>query len=178
MEDLSERGIIASQVNYVNEIFFTEFILSLVNEYNDLEPEELVSLISVFINDREEDTIISDLKIPKRCKTIIKRLIQPTNKLLHDTHLGWDIPYNCYLDYSFMEASYNWANNMDERELFSSLNLHMGTFVSNMQRIINILDEMESICSMAQFYNLEKLCIEGKKKIHRGIVNFDSLYLS
>ena len=77
-----------------------------------------------------------------------------------------------------MEASYNWAINMDERELFSSLNLHMGTFVSNMQRIINILDEMENICSMAQFYNLEKLCIEGKKKIHRGIVNFDSLYLS
>ena len=178
MEDLSERGIIASQVNYVNEIFFTEFILSLVNEYKDLEPEELVCLISVFINDREEDTIISDLKIPKRCKTIIKKAIQPTNKLLHDTHLGWDISYNCSLNYSFMEASYNWAINMDERELFGSLNLHMGTFVSNMQRIINILDEMKSICSMAQFYNLEKLCIEGKKKIHRGIVNFDSLYLS
>jgi len=177
MEDLSERGIIASQINYVNEIFFTEFILSLVNEYNDLEPEELVSLISVFINDREEDTIISDLKIPKRCKTIIKKVIKPTNKLLHDTHLGWDIPYNCCLDYSFMEASYNWANNMDERELFGSLQLHMGTFVSNMQRIINILDEIEGICCMSKFYNLEKLCIEGKKKIHRGIVNFDSLYL-
>ena len=76
-----------------------------------------------------------------------------------------------------MEASYNWANNMNERELFGSLQLHMGTFVSNMQRIINILDEMEGICCMSKFYNLEKLCIEGKKKIHRGIVNFDSLYL-
>ena len=178
MEDLSERGIIASQINYVNEIFFTEFILSLANEYNDLEPEELVSLISIFINDREEDIIISDLKIPKRCKSVIKKVIQPTNKLLHETHIGWNIPYNCSLNYSFMEASYNWAINMDEKELFDSLNLHMGTFVSNMLRIINILDEMESICSMNEFFDLEKLCIKGKKEIHRGIVNFDSLYLS
>jgi len=178
MEDLSERGIIASQVNYVNEIFFTEFLISIQNEYCDLKSEELVCLLSVFINDKEEDTIISELKIPKICKNIVKKVIKPINKNLHQTHIGWSIPYKCFLNYNFMEASYNWALKIDERELFSSLNLHMGTFVSNMQRIINILDEMQEICNIVGYLNLEKLCIDGKQKIHRGIVNFDSLYLS
>ncbi len=104
--------------------------------------------------------------------------IKNLNNLWIDTHIGWKIPYNCKLNFTFMEVSYNWACEMDERELFGNLNIHMGTFVSNMQRIINILDELQKICDMIQYNELEKLCIDAKKKIHRGIVNFDSLYLS
>ena len=175
-EHLSLKGIIASQVHYVNEIYFTEFILNILKT-NDISPEELVSLLSIFITEKEKDTIISELDITKNCKKIIKDM-KNLNKLILDTHLGWKLPYLNILNFEFMVPSYKWACKIDEKEIFENLEIYSGTFVSNMQRIYNILDELEKISNIVEFRDLETTCIKAKKLILRGIVNFDSLYLS
>ena len=173
---LSIKGIIASQVHYVNEIYFTEFILNILKTH-DISPEELVCLISIFVNKKEVDTIISELDIPKKCKKIVKEM-KNLNKLILDTHLGWEIPYSNILNFEFMVPSYKWACKINFKEINENLEIYTGTFVSNMLLIYNILDELEKILNMIEYRNLETNCIKAKELILRDIVNLDSLYLS
>ena len=175
-EHLSLKGIIASQVHYVNEIFFTEFILSILKN-NELTPEELVCILSVFIIEKKQDTIISELDMPKICKKLVKEMISLDN-LLNETSTSWQIPYSNNLNFEFMVPSYKWACQIDTKEIFENLEMYTGTFVSNMQRLYNILDELEKICNLVEFRELETNCINAKELILRDIVNFDSLYLS
>lgn len=175
-EHLSLKGIIASQVHYVNEIFFTEFILSILKN-NELTPEELVCILSVFIIEKKQDTIISELDIPKNCKKLVKEIISLDN-LLNETSTSWQIPYSNNLNFEFMVPSYKWACKKDAKEIFENLEMYTGTFVANMQRLYNILDELEKISNLVEFRELETNCINAKELILRDIVNFDSLYLS
>ena len=70
-DSLTERGILATEINEGHPILMTELYLS--GHCADLEPEEIIAALACFMGEDKKDTqpALSTLSIPKKVKEIL-----------------------------------------------------------------------------------------------------------
>ena len=172
---LNVKGIIAKNINECNEILFTELI---INKYlHDLKPNEIVAILCVFIEEKEE-VYLSDLDIPDICINTIKKIEQLANVYKtkeYKCDLNIKSDWNLY--YSFVQIGYLWASGSSIYEIYNYGDLQDGNFIRNIIRIDNLVENMKLICDIIEDYELLHKIQNIHDLLIRDQVTTESLYI-
>jgi len=172
------KGIIASEISECNEIVLTEIITK--DFFLDLEPAEIVAVLSIFIQEKSNEvSIIDKLDVSSKLKETLNHI----NYICKD--FG-DYEYNMYIDIgtdwniylSFIGPAYDWASGKSIFEIYKSYeNVYEGTFIRNILRINNIIDNVKNIAEMINNSALLKKLENLDSLLIRDQVTTESLYI-
>lgn len=178
---ITELGRIVSEVHECNPIILGKMISD--NMFDDLEFNEIVAFVSIFITDRSLESIsIKDLDI----SDILYERMSDVNSLCFqfmdiETKLNHQIPFVFHSDWklhlTLFKAVNVWALGKSWRETSQFYKSHEGNFIKNMLRLVNLIRNIENI---AKLTNNTKLLdkIDGyQEKLIRDFVITDSLYV-
>ena len=176
---LTQKGIIASGINECQELIFTEMIFR--GFLDDLDFGEIIAVISSFINEKDQnnqDIYLSDLKIPNKVISILKKLNEIAdyfNDKEEKSELYIYSDYNLYLN--FIEPAYIWANGGTIKDVFQSTNIYDGNFVKSIMRISNICENLMDICKNVERFDLCSKLENYNEILIRDITSINSLYV-
>jgi len=180
-ENITSKGIIASQINECNGIIFTE---SIINGYFDyLTCEELAAVLAIFVSTKIEDSEnLSNLHNSNVSISIISsvdNINKTKNKILDDitfrqieNYLDWEIYLN------MVEPVYLWVNGKPFNEIIFKYNLYSGNFVKDIIKINNIVQDIIKMAKLLDKTHLVSIASQIENKIIRDNVNTESLYVS
>ena len=137
------RGIIAYEISECNEITLTEMIVNDI--LTPLEPEEIVAVLATFIEEKTNETYWSDLDVSEHIKNALSHIDYGTKDYdQYEADLGINIgtDWNLYLSfigpayYTFVEGIF---------QMHKKYEIYEGTFIRNILRINNIVDNIKNI---------------------------------
>jgi superfamily II RNA helicase len=174
------KGVIASQINETNEILFTEIMNSDI--LNNLEAEEIVSLMSIFLNTKlnakEQVETLSDISLPINLKSAIKSIegwsnecIDKMNRLNIYFDQEWDLNYN------MIEPTYLWLKGKDINMLTQQFPLYEGNFIKDMVKLSNVAEDIIKMANLLEKNEIASKVSTIIPQITRGVVNVESLYI-
>jgi len=172
-DNITTKGIIASEINECNEILFTELITN--KTFNNLTDIEIATVCSIFIQDNkdENDYSIDGMQIPKKIKETLHNIEKIRDKLYQEEiNSDININTNWQLDYSFVEATYKWIF-----EGTISSEIYEGNFIRNIIKINNICENIKNICELTQNQSLQKTLELIESKLVKDIISNESLYI-
>ena len=180
---LTMKGRIVSEVNECNPLLLAQIIESKC--LDDLEFEQIVSLLSIFVADRsksDDELYIDDLEISNEEKATIKNIIKWKEELENkETKLMQEIPFTFTSEWttslSMYEVTYEWSKGKNWFEIRHKFDNFEGNFIKNILRLTNLV---RNILSIAKILNNVKLInkLDGyQEKLVRDIVITDSLYI-
>ena len=174
---LSIKGLIASEMSEANEIIFTEIIHQKL--LDTLNPEDIVAVMSLFIQERDEDIDFLELKLPKYLKEVLNKI----NAISYNMSL-MEENYNIYIetDWSlflgFIEPAYFWAKGKPISYIYNLTEIYDGNFIKNIIRINNIINDLKIICEITNNDILQKKIESIETMLIREQVTVESLYVS
>ena len=172
------KGIMASEISECNEILLTEIITH--DFFLELEPAEIVAILSVFIEEKSNEvTCIKNLNVPDNMKHILSQvsfISKDFGDYEYNSYLEIGTDWNLYL--SFVEPAYFWAQGKDMGEIYKSFGeIYEGTFIRNILRIKNIIDNLKNIAEMINNPELLKKLENLDSILVRDQVTTESLYI-
>ena len=171
------RGIIASEISECNEITLTEMIVNDI--LIPLEPEEIVAVLATFIEEKTNETYWSDLDVSESIKNALSHIEYGTKDFeQYEVNLGIDIGTDWNLYLSFIQPAYDWACGRDILEMHKKYEIYEGTFIRNILRINNIVDNIKNIADTINKPELMKKLELVERLLVRDQVTTDSLYIT
>jgi superfamily II RNA helicase len=174
--DVTIKGIIASQINECNNLLLTEMLVT--NIFDDLNVPEIVGLLAIFINDNKEyeydnnfSTNMLYTAINKVTNIINDYQIYEENKGIHNYEF-WEISYE------FVNISHMWASGCTVHELFTTYDIYEGNFIRAMLKLNNILNDLINLSKILNHLESIPKYELAQERILRDIVSVNSLYLS
>ncbi len=182
---LTTYGKIMSQVNECNPIILGYMIKS--NIFSKLSFEELVALLSIFIDDSslESDSIdnlhrsgvistelmnkmyqIADIKY-----SFSDQEDQLNNNLPYPIKSDWDLHTN------MLSAVKEWAIGKNWVEIYHLYPTFEGNFIKNVLRLTNLMKNVYMIAKLIKDVELINIMEGFEEKLIRDFVTVDSLYL-
>lgn len=174
------KGVIAAQINDCNSILLTELIYR--NYFDDLTPQEIVALISIFcepikITTIEESEYYEGTDAIFNCVTSLDKLIEEYKESEYQiSRIQSDWKYTL----SYIDIALAWAHGIDQNEMLKMLydfGEYGGNFLRNMLRIYNIINNLKCICKSINKHNILPQLEQIDGLILRDIVTINSLYL-
>ena len=172
------KGVMASEISECNEIMLTEIINN--DFFLSLEPAEIVGVLAVFIEEKSNDVLGFDsLLVPDN----VKQTLSNINYIAQDYG---DYEYNCGIDIgtdwglylSFIGPAYDWASGESIFEIYKKYeDVYEGTFIRNILRINNIVDNIKNIAEMVNKPELLKKLENIESIMIRDQVTTESLYI-
>lgn len=180
-QDITTKGIINSQINECNGIIFTEAIIN--GYFDNLTPQELVSVLAIFISTKIEDTEnpsnLHSTNLPYSIINTVDNIEKLKNKFLDnitynqiDNDLDWEIYLN------MVEPVYLWSNGKEFNEIILEYNLYSGNFVKDIIKINNIVQDVTKMAKLLDKTQLVSIASQIENKIIRDNVNTESLYIN
>jgi superfamily II RNA helicase len=168
---LTKKGEYAQQINECNPILLIEIVYS--NILNDLEFEEIVAILAIFLDIKREMVEIEFKELERVNKKLkeINGLIRGTPmEIINDsdiTNISNDILYVYYL----------WASGAEYREICGIYDFYIGDFTKDILKLCSIL---EKLCIVYSEYDLKIYSIikDYRNKLIRSIVTTESLYIN
>jgi superfamily II RNA helicase len=183
--DLSPKGILASQINDCNSLLLTEIIMG--NIFDGLEPEEIVAILGIFIDDvkSEERKTMKNIQCSDEVyyrlediQEIIDRYDEKERKLdiIPHHNESWEIFFD-YVDIGYLWATGHPIAEIDAINRADGIQLDVGNFERAIKKLNNMVDNLIKLCSICgkEHYipTLEKI----KPLINRNIIVIPSLYV-
>jgi len=171
------KGRVACEVNTCEELILTELIFE--NVLTDLEPEEIVSLLSSLVfQERAADE-----------PTLTPRLEAARDKMLHIADSLAGVQLECGLDidpeefrkccnFGMMEVVYEWARGVPFREICELTTTAEGTIVRCITRLDEVCREVRNSARVIGDPALYRKMLLASELIKRDIVFATSLYVS
>ena len=179
-ENVSIKGIIASQINECHELIFTEAIYN--GYFDNLSPEELVGVLSIFLTTKvegcDEKASIDSVDVSSNIKTSIHNIYHIRDSLSKDL-ISSRIYENADLELQIdmVEAVYEWAQGKDFNSIIGKYGLYSGNFVKDMVKLNNIVQDVVSMAKILDKIELQSLASQVENLIIRDNVNTESLYV-
>ena len=172
---LNIKGIIAKNINECNEILFTELLI--YKYLHELTPVEIVAVLAIFIEDKDE-VYLDDLDLPDNCKKIITKIekLAKEYSIKEDT-LELNIKSDWNLYFGFVQPAYMWASGCNIYEIYNRCDLHDGNFIRNIIRIDNLIENIKLICDIIEDYELLHKIQNIHQLLIRDQVTTESLYI-
>jgi superfamily II RNA helicase len=175
-QNLTEKGVIASQVITSNEILMAELLTS--GKLDELDVPSLASVLSLFCDDSSR---VSDSNkkcvIPQIACDVIDWIYYLSEDLSAQSEVYRTAFEERGLDDSLTNVTYLWAEGRTYFEVLPYMEGYEGNFIRSMLRLSHIADELIKVCEVMQNATLEKKLLNLKEKVVRDIVTSDSLYL-
>jgi superfamily II RNA helicase len=183
--NVSFSGHSALKINEVHSLIFSSLILD--NVFDDLQPFQMVSILSCFTN----INVCEELKTyTPQCddKTVLEIINKINN--LYDDYLGLECKYQLNtgadytINYDIINYVVEWCNCSSEDEckfviqkIKEEKDISLGDFVKAILKINNICREIESIAEANGNVKLLKLISGISKLILKYIATSESLYV-
>lgn len=183
--NVSFSGHSALKINEVHSLIFSSLILD--NVFDDLQPFQMVSILSCFTN----INVCEELKTyTPQCddKTVLE-IINKINNLYAD-YLGLECKYQLNtgadytINYDIINYVVEWCNCLSEDEckfviqkIKEEKDISLGDFVKAILKINNIFREIETIAEANENVKLLKLISGISKLILKYIATSESLYV-
>ena len=177
-QELTIKGICASNINECNGMLLTEIIFS--NMLDKLTTQEIIALMSIFLNPPRtgDDYNYNSYNLRKE----YKQIQEIVNKFKSQEE-----KINIFLDYWNIDDSYidivmMWVQNKPMQDimtfLYQDMGEYEGTFVRNMLKLNNIITNLTNVAQIINNISLVDKLKTASELILKDIVNVNSLYLS
>jgi len=180
-DDLTLRGVLATEINEAQPLLMTELFLS--RRAHELPIEALATLLSVFLEDFNKELFLKPtaLDIPRDILPVLEFLNEEANRL-------GDLEYKCgatkseddwNIGLQWTEPIYRWLTESDVHiaSLCAEYGVFEGNFVRGLLKLANILDEWQSLATFCEHASQVEKITALKPRLVRDIVIPDSLYL-
>ena len=172
------KGVMASEISECNEIMLTEIISN--DFFLTLEAEEIVAILSAFIEEKSVDvTTLDGLEVPEKIKGILSDINYLAEEFGdYETKCQIDIGTDWGLYLSFVGPAYDWVSGKTIFDIYNKYDeVYEGTFIRNILRISNIVENVKSIAEMLNKPELIKKLENITPKLVRDQVTTESLYI-
>jgi len=176
-EDIIEtKGRVACEINAADELVITELIFGGV--FNELEPEQSVSLLSCFVfqekvdgNMRLRDELAGPFRLLQETARKIAKISQESKLTIDpDEYIQKFSPH-------MMEVVYSWCKGAKFSEICGMTDIFEGSIIRCMRRLEELMRQLCAAAKSIGNSELENKFAEGINKIKRDIVFAASLYL-
>lgn len=184
-DKLTEKGLIAIEVNDCNPIIFTELIYSKYLEKCTFE--EIVGLFASFIDEKSRDYHYNGLKELGREKgltdNVIDLLYYLDDEMCYlekiEKEKNFEIQQNndYQLKLDFILPAYMWAKGCDIKKIYEITDIYEGNFVRGILRINSMIEDVISVAENLGYFNLKKIMEGYEEKLIRDVVTINSLYI-
>ena len=178
---LTTYGKIMAQVNECNPMILGYMIKE--NIFSKLTFDQIVALLSIFIDDRSLDSFsIDDLPINDEMKDKMHSIGKIVNSFADDeTKLNNNLPYpivsDWYLHTNMLAAVKEWAKGKNWIEIYHLYPTFEGNFIKNVLRLTNLMKNVYLIARITKNSELLNIMEGFEEKMIRDFVTTDSLYI-
>jgi superfamily II RNA helicase len=177
-EDLTLKGILATEVNEGHQILMTELY---TQEWaHGLSGNDLVTVLACFQEDKEteESPSIYKVDIPDEVRTVLLQI----NKLAlgfckKEEEIGYPVADYWNISTRMLEPMRRWMMGESASIICFEHDLFEGNFIRSVMKMANMLDEWLSMAMYCQHTEQVEKILEVRQRIIRDIIISDSLYL-
>jgi len=180
-DDLTLRGILATEINEAHPILLTYLFLS--KSAHALDGESLATLLSVFLEDFNKELYLkpSSLSIPGDIVPVLEFLNDEANRLgmLEYTCGSMKSEDDWNITLQWTEPIYRWLTEPDAHIalLCAEYGVFEGNFVRGLLKLANVLDEWLSLATFCEHADQVEKITALRPRLVRGLVQPNSLYL-
>ena len=180
--NITEKGIIASEINECNEILLTELVIN--NCFNNMTFLEIGTILSLFGDSRvthdknreevEMKHIYNDYMYSNVIDLLESKITDWVN-FENSNHLYINSEWE--LNKEGMDATYEWLSGGNFNNISKKYNIYEGNLIKDFIKIYNLAANLVSI---AKIINNPKLEIESEKlmdNVMRDVVSVESLHV-
>jgi superfamily II RNA helicase len=177
-EDLTLKGILATEVNEGHQILMTELYTREL--FHNMTGEDITTTLACFLEEKEtEDTpLIEELHISAYVYdtlVCIKKMSQEYQEVEDKT--GYSV-YNYWkISTQMIEPMRRWIDGENVSVICQEHGLFEGNFIRAVMKMSNMLDEILAMATYCQHTEQVNKIMDVRQKIIRDIVISDSLYL-
>lgn len=177
-ENLTLKGILATEVNEGHQILMTE--LYTMEHLHNLSGEEIITVLGYFMEEKETDNnpSISELNISDNVRNVlveIKKIAQDYQLIEDD--IGYVIQDYWKTGTQIIEPMRRWIEGENASIICQEYGLFEGNFIRSVMKMANMLDEVLAMATYCQHIEQVDKIMKVRQKIIRDIVISDSLYL-
>jgi superfamily II RNA helicase len=177
-EDLTLKGILATEINEGHQILMTEIY---TKEFlHQLAGEDIVSVLACFHEEKEtEDSpSIQELNVSLEVKDILKSIKELANNLQSlEDKIGYPVQNYWAISTQMIEPMRRWIDGENASIICQEHGLFEGNFIRSIMKMTNMLDELLAMATYCQHTEQVNKIMEVRQKMIRDIVISDSLYL-
>lgn len=177
-EDLTLKGILATEINEGHQILMTELYTR--EMLHSLSGENIVTVLSCFQEEKEtEDSpLIGELNVSDEVRNILLEIKEIAQKYqITENRLGFPDQDYWKTGTQMIEPMRRWIEGENASIICQEHGLFEGNFIRCVMKMSNMLDEWLSIATYCQHTEQVEKIMEVRQKIIRDIVISDSLYL-
>jgi superfamily II RNA helicase len=181
---LTDKGLIAIEINDCNPIIFTEIIY---NKYlEDCNFEEIIAILASFIEEKSTNNSyfstndLSDI-IPDNVIELLSYIDDENNYMIDlekDAQLNIPMENKYKINLDFIKPAYMWAKGYTIKQIYQITDIYEGNFVRGILRINKMVENMLNIAENLKYYKLKKILEGYEEKLIRDIVTINSLYIT
>jgi superfamily II RNA helicase len=177
-ENLTLKGILATEVNEGHQILMTELY---IREYfHSLSGEEIVTVLGCFMEEKgtDDSPTIRELNVSAKVLNIlliIKDISQEYNVL--EDRIGFPVQDYWKTSTQMIEPMCRWIDGENASIICQEYGLFEGNFIRSVLKMANMLDEVLAMATYCQHIEQVDKIMKVRQKIIRDIVISDSLYL-
>ena len=181
---LTDKGLIAIEINDCNPIIFTEIIY---NQYlEDCNFEEIIAILASFIEEKSSTNSyfsINDLSdiIPDTVIELLLYIDDENNYMIDlekEAQLNIPMENKYKINLDFIKPAYMWAKGYTIKQIYQITDIYEGNFVRGILRINKMVENMLNIAENLKYYKLKKILEGYEEKLIRDIVTINSLYIT
>ncbi len=174
-EDLTLKGILATEINEGHQILLTELYVDGI--FEKLSGTEIISVLACFHETKDTDNNVS-LNISSTVRNVLNTIYKLSDKLSElEEEIGYPIENYWNISTHLIEPMTRWIEGDNISVICSEYELFEGNFIRYVMKTSNMLDEFLSIATYCEHIEQINKIMEIRQKIIRDIIIPDSLYL-
>ena len=178
-DSLTERGILATEINEGHPLLMTELYLS--GHCADLAPEEIIAVLACFMGEDKKDTqpALSTLSIPKKVKEILYGLGATAQGFMEDERPFQIQSPDSYwsLSTTWIEPMYRWSLGEEASVLCAEYDLFEGNLLRSINKCVSLVEEWTALATFKKDVQMLDKLHGIEQSLKRTIATSDSLYL-
>jgi len=178
-DSLTERGILATEINEGHPILMTELYLS--GHCADLEREEIIAVLACFMSEDKKDTqpALSTLSIPKKSKEVLYGLGTTAEDFMQaERPFEIQSPDSYWnLSTTWIEPMYRWSLGEEASVLCAEYDLFEGNLLRAINKCVNLVEEWIALATFKKDVQMLDKLRGIEQTLKRTIATSDSLYL-
>ena len=178
-DSLTERGILATEINEGHPLLMTELYLS--GHCADLAPEEIIAVLACFMGEDKKDTqpALSTLSIPKKVKEILYGLGATAQGFMEDERPFEIQSPDSYwsLSTTWIEPMYRWSLGEEASVLCAEYDLFEGNLLRSINKCVSLVEEWIALATFKKDVPMLDKLHGIEQSLKRTIATSDSLYL-
>lgn len=180
-ETVCVKGRVACEVNTCEELIVTEMVFE--GLLNDLEPEEIVAVLSALVYQEKSNDAELDAELPERlvnCIEQMKSVATNLGQLQKDQGLEIDPGEYCdgSLKFGLVHVVYEWALGVPFKNICELTDVQEGSIVRCITRLDELCREVRNCARVVGNPTLYRKLEAASIAIKRDIVFASSLYVS